>query len=34
MNLYLKYGPVIKHTLEDGNIEYLPGNKVDIDLNN
>jgi DNA topoisomerase-1 len=29
-----KYGPIIRHTLPDGNIEYLPGNKdlsIDID---
>ena len=32
--IFEKYGPVIKHTLEDGNIEYLPGNnEIDIDLN-
>ena len=31
--LFEKYGPVIRHTLEDGNIEYLPGNKqIQIDL--
>ena len=32
--IFEKYGPVIRHTLPDGNIEYLPGNKeikVDID---
>lgn len=32
--LFEKYGPVIKHTLDDGTIEYIPGNndiKVDID---
>ena len=31
---YEKYGPVVKHILDDGNIEYFPGNKeikIDID---
>ncbi len=30
--LFEKYGPVIKHTLDDGGIEYLPGNK-ELDIN-
>lgn len=31
--LFEKYGPVIRHTLEDGTIEYLPGNKqIQVDL--
>lgn len=32
--IFEKYGPVIRHALPDGNVEYLPGNKeikVDID---
>ena len=32
--IFEKYGPVVRHTLPDGNLEYLPGNKeikVDID---
>ena len=33
--IFEKYGPVIKHTLEDGTIEYLPGNKeLDINIEN
>ena len=31
--IFEKYGPVIKHILEDGNIEYLQGNKqIEIDI--
>ena len=31
--VFEKYGPIIKHTMEDGNIEYLQGNKqIEIDI--
>lgn len=31
--IFEKYGPVIKHTLEDGTIDYIPGNnEISIDL--